>query len=441
MATEDFTTNESQEQNQESDKVQDPGDIAFVTTALEDMQGLYNQTADGSEGLPELALVDEPRPTQPLVELKLAVIDNRYGLQHEKTEKDGKTYYNFYAQGENGERVLIAHGDDPFEIEKQLETEQHKRIAEIEKNYGVNISEKGEKAEFDGKDWELRSPTFSELVDLENALNKSQPDHLCRDGKILDINYVVEKNYPASFFIPDRNDPRIFLQPGQSGEHTLRHELAHNGQLTAGMLDEPGFWPWQKDVPIDEYAASQGFHQNDRGEWILKGKDEGEYYKRDFSEANKDKNVWLRVDQDGNPITDHSGNPILASNKEVRTRAAITPASDYFPDPYENGAEAAQNYRAGESERWRLLRESPELYAATKEYDQERIDKIFGTNQDGTSKYIRMPNGKVRENNEENRRIVGEFERSGPSMNNTGTTGDTDDEWRQQMIRYGDLQY
>jgi hypothetical protein len=53
-----------------------------------------------------------------------------------------------------------------------------------------------------------------------------------------------------------------------------------------------------------------------------------------------------------------------------------------------------------------LLRESPELYQISKEHDQAEMDMMFGTNEDGSSKYIRMPDGNIYPNTAENRATV-----------------------------------
>lgn len=104
------------------------------------------------------------------------------------------------------------------------------------------------------------------------------------------------------------------------------------------------------------------------------------------------------------------------SSEEMRDRAKVRPSSNYFDNPHETHAEALALYRIGERDQFKggrryLAQDSPQLYDATKKYDQKVLDSSFGKHLNGESKMIRSIDGTIVENTPEARRAVEERER------------------------------
>lgn len=314
-----------------------------------------------------------------------------YGIKYDTTQKDGKAVYSFYVLRNNEKvPVLETSNDKPWKVEAELRQARDKQIADLEKTFKVAVSKDGEKAD----DKAVRAPNFEEIENLRESLYKSQPDQFGRKGEVLRINYLKESSGPASYAVIDSDNPRTFIQPGQGYPSVLMQELAHNGQTTSRYFDD--------EKLRAEYGQRQGFFQNKGGEWILEGKNENEYYKRE-----EDKDRWVQVDKEGKRI--EGKEPI--SNEEAAKRAKIPPNSwNYFANPYENLSVSLTQFRLSEKERADLYKNRPELYAITKEYDQRQVDAAYGKNTDGSSKYIRNPQGYLVANNDQNRAVVANYE-------------------------------
>lgn len=335
------------------------------------------------------------RPAQDPEEQRLKELDKQYGVGHEtRTDANGKTTTSFFVVNDKGERVPVLETDKPADqAGAELEKWRDQKTAELEKNYNLNIS--GDNDVVDGR--QMRKPTLLELKTLENALQQSQPSQLVNGGKPLDVNFTRQKREgdPPGFATPGA----IFItdtpQDWNDLNSIFQHELAHNGQFN------------MNDAQFRDYAKEMGYVQDKKGDWLLQGKN-GEFYKKDNT---NEKNEWVLVDRNGMPIRDpETKQEIRYKNEDVAERALIKPASLYFLNPWEGGAEAALHFRGSEQQRSQLYRNSPQLYEATKRADQSEIDRAYGVNPDGSSKYLRGSDGKVVQNTAENRERIQQFE-------------------------------
>jgi hypothetical protein len=75
------------------------------------------------------------------------------------------------------------------------------------------------------------------------------------------------------------------------------------------------------------------------------------------------------------------------------------------------GAAMLTPFRDNRELRTKLYKVSADSYAVAKDLDQYQINAAFGTQPDGQPKFIRNPDGIVVENNDNNRRVVDEFEK------------------------------
>ncbi len=181
-------------------------------------------------------------------------------------------------------------------------------------------------------------------------------------------------------------------------EGTLYHEFGHHEQkLGVGMeMLGPESKPEGKKL-----AAEMGWQWSKRlNEPVLEDKTGGLW--RWDEQGNKYRWAGGHQPEDGK----HRLNP-----EQMRDRAKVTPINGYFNAPEEMHAEALAGFRTGESNgpkggRNTLAIDSPQLYDTIKRYDQEHIDKKYGKTPGGESKFIRGLDGKVIENNAENRNAI-----------------------------------
>jgi hypothetical protein len=303
----------------------------------------------------------------------------------------------------------------------------------LEQTYNVRIARDGERV--DGPTVypiEARTPTMNELIGLEAALRQSQPSNQNPEGQPLDIVFGRGRQrgdgarYGNVIFIfpdgrPERpatveDARRLQAERGladlpTSIQHIAMHELAHRGQETVG----------NDDAAMAALAADLGFDMRVRGgllnprEFLLHGRDGFRYeFSRDF-EGNA---RWFRRNTNGEYV-DAGGNVVpfpqaeQLTNAQMRERALVRPISNYFDNPLEMLAESTYFFRANEGTRLELLHRSSDLYWVTRAHDQREIDQIHGT-KNGTSLMIRMPDGRLDLNTEENRFIVTVFEMQRP---------------------------
>ncbi len=339
---------------------------------------------------------------------------NAQEIQVRALSSGSNTQYEFYTTIDGSERTVLQ-TDQQVEIaEKQLKQIQNDKVQEIEKAYGVDIGKDGEKTKSvdQSKDLPVTTPTIGESSAIEEALLHSVPDTTTTDGKPLRI-VVGDKSWGSDFGAGGvKRDDEIVFAYSDSISYLKEvgvHELAHIGQAHR-----------EKDTGYDGYATELGW-VNVKDDWLLRGKDES------FWQNTGRDGLWIRTDADGNPAdvngkrVDNPFNPFdhgedsnrveKKNDAEVREIAVVKPYSTYFGNPHEMGAAMLTPFRDNRELRTKLYKVSADSYAVAKDLDQYQINAAFGTQPDGQPKFIRNPDGIVVENNDNNRRVVDEFEK------------------------------
>ena len=366
-------------------------------------------------------------------------------------KRDGS--YHYYLDGDSSKKLLFstdASTDGLKEATAKLEELIQKKIESLEHDYKVRVAQQGEEVvrrwvQKDDSTWErgpflkARKPTLKELVGVDMALWKSQPSQLIDSASGGIKFYFLESEFystgSAAYFVhrDKAGDPAVYFDPvmtkgkpilevdseklGKSLQYSIEavtiHELAHNGQKSMGWHD--------KAANYEKFASQIGWVSfEDPGthetEWLLKGKD-CEYFRRVRESSGKEK-VWVRVGLDGNPLTaeglraDSISDAKKYSVAEVRDLAEVRPGTDYFVSPIEMFAEGMMLLRLGPKQRGELLTKSPALYRAVLSHDKAEILAAYGSNRDGSPRWLRKPNGFLAENSEKVRKIIDDFERS-----------------------------
>lgn len=353
----------------------------------------------------------------------LTSLEAKYGVKREEVvQPDGSKVQRYYVQGDRGARlpVLEATGDNPREIEQKLQAWREAKIKELEGKHNLQISRDHQVENLRGNNTTLRAPRIDEVLGLEQSLPKSQPSERSSTGLPLQIKFPVTTTYRGvDAYVPHRQKgvpESIVFEPMERTfegfKDTARHEFAHIGQRNVAERDPAALAKFAEATGYRQVTTEQGIQQ-----WQLKGKD-GHYYTENPTDPYR--KTWTRVDEKGRPLK-ADGTPaknfadkdaVSLPRAVMREQAAVKPATNYFPNPIENGAEALHLFRGGAANREDLFTTSPEVYRAIKEYDQREIDADprFGKNADGTSKFIRLPDGTLGENNDVNRKAVSEYE-------------------------------
>lgn len=363
-------------------------------------------------------------------------LEKRYGV--EIREKDGHYEYVLKA---NGKETVVCESyksvDGMREAEAKLREAAEEKIKEIEEKYGIKITKEGETVSGVGHDedrdrkFHARTPTLKELAALEEALKRTGDSCVTRDpSKPLAVTFAQEEFGPFGFYNPESN--HLFMFTNHNGrdkmpathadregertdkdppdlKHIILHELAHHSQLSF----PPDEKTREKEYREQGWVQSKDKEKDGSPKYEFLGKDGYQYE----LEAGKDGFTWRRKDADGNYI-DKDGNPVDSSDKahsmsikEMRENALVPPATDYFFFPIEQQGENLALLRAGGDVTGKFIRENHELYQATRSTDQRHIDSVFGRNDDGSSKMIRMPDGTIAENNRQNQERLKEFEK------------------------------
>ncbi len=369
---------------------------------------------------PEKESEKDPEPDPKTVKLA-----EENGLQVDAKVVDGKTVNEYYVPGPDGEHQVVLETDQPPEKAKeQIDQWAKDKTRDLEKTFNVQISGEGETDVYGrGLPWSsyaTRAPNAGELATLEQALLRSVPDTQTFSGKPLKISYLKD-HVPDEGVGAFARGEEIVLSPHPT-QSTIIHELAHIGQqelahdwVPRGLESETG-----RDNIRKEFADKMGWKASDNG-WILEDKD-GNYWKP-VKWPGED---WVRTDDNGNPAdangkrTDNPLNPFdhgedtaqHKSSAEIAEIAKVTPTSSYFPNPAEMWAEMAANFRNGEQSRQDLFEQDPDTYRLTRDLDQQQINSEFGIREDGQPNKIRLPNGLVVDNTDENRTAVDSFEKS-----------------------------
>lgn len=339
----------------------------------------------------------------------IAEVAKENGVSVSRTIVDGKIQYE-YSVEVNGEHLVVLTSEGPAEADaNNLEELRDEKLSEVEEDYGVIFGKDGETTDVNGEQIPLKTPNLGQVYGVESALARSQPDVVTADGQPLEIDFPKEQgSNPNQGGFADGSRVVILPNGGEDApDQVMRvfmHELAHNGQNRLYGDDE---------TFRTSYAAQFGFVKVG-DDWLLQAKD-GRYFKSIPGEGGVGSSGWVRTDKDGNPV-DENGNrsedPQIITNDEARDLALVTPATGYFPNPAEAGAEATSKFRGGEESRAEFLASNPETYAVAKQLDQLDINKTYGLDANGEPRYIRNSDGIIVENTPENQAAVEQFEDS-----------------------------
>lgn len=275
-----------------------------------------------------------------------------------------------------------------------------------------------------------RTPTLEELVGIEAALTRADPSHQSIRSYATVKFYFLARTDPrhlnaVAWFVPrDRKgNPAVYFSPGFSekrlpteahaetaGEqrrNTIEavtiHELAHNGQHNTGWHDPQRRWQVAQKL-----GWVEGTDQAGDPCWYLKSRG-GDLFRRDPS------GLWLRRNPSGHYL-DSRGRVVDAnqafrrSPSALRKIAMVRPVSLYFTTPIEMGAEGMLAFRLSKHHRGMLLRDCRALYNFVKSEDEREIRLFYGTDESGITARVRMPNGVLAANTQENRQQVQQFE-------------------------------
>lgn len=341
----------------------------------------------------------------------------------------------------------------------------------LTKTYGVEFAASGEPVGYqrDTSDSQpsthmvlAREPELLELYGIRSALEKSSPGNIGPDGRSVKFYALSEKvisqiNPVATFQADKDGRGSVYIWPAASDvkyvteadlsdkekqlsyfdenrpmslQYAFTHELGHNNSMKLGLERRSDINEGATDfTPAGEKLANEmGWVKrrdtlNSGQDWLLVGRslDDNGQNATYLPEPGVFETSWLRwradggiVDKDGKVVPAQDGQRLSA--EAMVNQAKIKPVSWYFPEPGEMYAESICHYRLSPQSRRDLADSSPELYRLIKGVDQREIDNQFGMNADGSSRMIRLPDGVVVANNDDNRATVAEFEAPDKTM-------------------------
>lgn len=382
---------------------------------------------------------------QPLTDAQK--FEQKHGVSVET--KDGKYLYILKINGQDKE--LISTDANLKGIEKaeaELAKLKREKTADLEKIFKVSFSQDGEDilkqwVQKDDCSWErgsmikARSPNLAELSGIEAALYRAQPSQLTANGAQGVKFYFLTQHYYkndvalAYHIQQDKNNRQaVYFEPGANegkpitekdadrmGKHQLysieavtHHELMHNAQQNLNWNTPKEKEKWARKLGWLPYE-DPNTHET---KWLFTGKKD-ELYRRDQDHC-KDAFNWCACGKHGGLENEQgSGVSRVKDAKhftldQVRDLAAVKPSTRYFVNPLEMFAEGGMKYRINEKRRQELLEDSPRLYDAVKEHDQQELNTRYGKEPSGEPKYIRSPNGILVKNTAEARAEIQTFE-------------------------------
>lgn len=382
---------------------------------------------------------------QPLTEAQK--FEQKHGVSVET--KDGKYFYILKINGQDKELISTdANAKGIEKAEAELAKLKREKIADLEKIFKVSFSQDGEDilkqwVQKDDCSWgrgnmiKARSPNLAELSGIEAALYRAQPSQLTMDGSQGVKFYFLTQHYYkhdvalAYHIQQDKNNRQaIYFEPGANegkpitekdadrmGKHQLysieavaHHELMHNAQQNLNWNTPKEKEKWARKLGWLPYE-DPNTHET---KWLFTGKKD-ELYRRDQDHC-KDAFSWCACGKHGGLENERgSGVSRVKDAKQftldqVRDLAAVKPSTRYFVNPLEMFAEGGMKYRINEKRRQELLEDSPRLYDAVKEHDQQELNARYGKEPSGEPRYIRSPNGILVKNTAEARAEIQTFE-------------------------------
>lgn len=282
------------------------------------------------------------------------------------------------------------------EHRQQMTEGTRQRLKEMSARYGIKFITSGEHKYENGK---IRAgvPTGDELDALERVL-KSNPHINVKGMRVMFVDRNKKGNNVLAAHENDgKQPPRIWMMPsgrnrGTDGwnklESDISHEMSHEEQHQINNKRDLGH---PRSTPEGKRLAREMGWTTDRAKPRLLDKTGGEWTYHEKSET------WRSAD----------GKKRL-TNEQMRERAKVRPASNYFDSADEMHAEGISRFR---TDRAGLAEDSPHLYSVMKDFDQRMLDKKYGKDSNGQSNYIRDENGKIVRNTPEARQRIERMER------------------------------
>lgn len=353
-----------------------------------------------------------------------ARLNENFGI---RVRPAGGIYQFYYRAGGKDNVVLrtpksLEHLKDTETKLAQLATES---LTRLEKAYDVSFSNPGLtkiRVESVGEDGEIKlgslartvKPTYPQLFALEAALERSRPSQRGMKFSFLDRRTSLPPygNKPTLGFYQrwGGDGPSFYVTPAgsklvptlsdnpsvpkRSLQWCVMHELTHNSQGNMwGTTRAPGAISTQLGWQVDSLSRRRSPLLSFKGV-------NGELFGHG-SDRESDPTVWFARNYAGFPV-DERGRKVKQirdakqfTNEEVMAKAKVPPFTYYFMNPTEMLSEGLTAFRHGPKMREELLQSSPQLYKVVKNYDQEEINKYFGTGSDRESDYTRNLDGKV----------------------------------------------
>lgn len=359
------------------------------------------------------------------------------------TSNDGKSW-------SNGQQLLVSdmqidaygrllhhdqNGKEIYESQSAQQDKINEKMQELSQKYNVRFGKAGELITQDddktNKKLELRMPTAEELKVIESILPKYA--HVARkngtDFGGLKFNFVTPNGEGAKVtehgWHEGGKNPSISFAPrdaaktnGWDGlEGTALHEIAHQLQEVrwkdnAGEEHVPkkveDFFGYKKVMPPLTSAAEGTYRLSDK---------EGKQWQYE-SVSNKDEEqeeLWMPV-KNGKVQKDSE---LGISEEQLRNRMADNkkPATDYFFHPQEAHAEAMALMLFDAKTLWQ---KNPDLYNATKKWDQEDINYRYGFQKNAAGeqipRMIRDIDRNLVPNTDESRKRIHEWEKTWQSQ-------------------------
>lgn len=373
----------------------------------------------------------------------------------EVKDENGKFSYSFRADGVSHELFKTEASENGLkEAGDRLKSLANEKMSQLTQEYKVTFAREGEEVtkakKDDGKcgfvEAEMlyaKTPTLRQLYAIEEGVRQSQPSQLVSNSdQGIKIYFVDGRPYPQVYggrwplgiqINKDKDDKRAFYvtsdgakmpmtdkDVAEGGDKTrnlkwiVAHELTHNGQanlwdsrlIPEDIINKLG---WTVDNIEKDGKVVLQLH------FSIAGKS-GDHYTQ-YKENCNGPSAWYRTTSDGTPLNGQGQKAENVSglrhysNDEVGADALVKPNTYYFMNPREMLSEGLTSFRYDQNYRQKLLSQSPRLYQAAKEFDNQELAKFYGADSTGLPKVLRLPSGKIVARNAQSEAEVLNFER------------------------------
>ena len=351
-------------------------------------------------------------------------LNERFGVRVRQDE-DG---YEFYFRAGGKDNVVLETPESNAALRGaglRLENLASEKIETLEKDYGVTfmnpgvteirVNKPGDEGFYRTGDFaRSMKPNYPQIFALEEALKRSTPSQKGVKFSFLDRRtelpsygdkptlgfYQADRGGAPCFYVTPAGAklaPTLFDNPEvprRSLQWCIMHELTHNSQKNM----------WGNTIAPDSISYKMGWR--DYGGKLHGGRslsfmgNGGELFGHG-SDSFDQPTMWFARNFRGEPVNSRGKSVSKISdaqhftNEEVMEKAMVPPFTYYFKNPTEMLSEGLTAFRHGGTVRKELLDDSPRLYQVVKNYDQEEIDKYFGTDLHDRSKFVRDISGEV----------------------------------------------